>query len=118
MSSPAIKRQIRAILIARARKGQPPITYADLCRQVPRAPSHRSPELYALLGEVSRQSYRKYGIFVTALVVSAGRGVPGAGFFTKLAIPIVGAIPNWKRFWKRERDRVYEFYARQERKRK
>lgn len=114
MSAPAVQRQIRAILIARARKGQPPITYADLCRQVPGAPSHRSQELYDLLGEISRQSHRRHGFFVTALVVSAGTGIPGAGFFTKLAIPIVGAIPDRKRFWERQRDRVYEFYARQE----
>ena len=112
MSSPAIKRKIRAILIARARRGRPPITYSDLCRQVPGVPSHRSPGLYALLGAISRQSYREHRILVTALVVSAGTGIPEAGFFTKLAIPIVGAIPDWKRFWKRERDRVYEFYAR------
>lgn len=114
MVSRAIERQVRAILIARARKGRPPLTYTDLCRQVSGAPSHRSLELYELLGEVSRQSYRKHRIFLTALVVGAGTGIPGPGFFTKMAFPILGVenVPNWRRFWEKERDRVYEFYAR------
>ena len=112
MSSKVIERKIRAILIGRARKGLAPITYQNLCRQAPEAPSHRSLELYEMLGDISRQSWRKHKIFLTALVVRAGEGIPGPGFFTKLAIPIVGAIPNRRRFWEKHRDRVYDFYSR------
>lgn len=114
MSFPEIKRQIRAILIARAREAGPPIAYEDLCKQVPGAPSHRSNELYELLGEISRDTHLRDGIFLTALVINAGLGIPGEGFFTKMAFPTLGveSVPDWVSFWEEERDRVYEFYAR------
>lgn len=113
MITPEIEERIRAVLIAHAHERRL-ITYAELEKEVPGAPSHRSPELYAALGEISKQTYRRDGIFLTALVIGAATGIPGEGFFTKMAFPTLGveSVPDWVRFWEEERDRVYEFYAR------
>ena len=113
MISPETEERIRAVLIAHARERRP-ITYTDLEKEVPGAPSHRSPELYAALGEISKQTYRRDGIFLTALVIGVGTGIPGEGFFTKMAFPTLGveSVADWVSFWEEERDRVYEFYAR------
>lgn len=113
MISPETEERIRAVLRALARERRL-ITYTDLEKEVPGAPSHRSPELYAALGDISEKAYRRDGIFLTALVVGANTGIPGEGFFTKMAFPTLGveSVPDWVSFWKEERDRVYEFYAR------
>ena len=89
------------------------ITYADLCTRVPSAPPYRSKALYQLLGSISEETYRRDQIFLTALVIGAGTGIPGEGFFTKMAFPCLGvtSVPDWVSFWERERDRVFQFYA-------
>ena len=116
MTSPGIEDRIRAVLRTLAREKRL-ITYSDLAETVPGAPSHRSRELYELLGDISEESYREHEIFLSALVIRDDWCFPGEGFFTKLVFPAKGveSVPDWKRCWEAERDRVYEFYAHRDR---
>ena len=88
------------------------ITYGDLSAAVNGSYSARN--IGWQLGPISKETFRVHAVFLSAIVVNEETDMPGDQFFTSIAFPCRGVNPpraQWKKFWEKERDMVFEKYA-------
>ena len=67
-----------------------------------------------MLYRLSAQSYRRRGVFLSAMVVTGDTGQPGGGFFNGMIFPLTGQnVPeaDRRRFWEAARNDVYRAYS-------
>jgi hypothetical protein len=110
----AARSELRELLVACAR-ARSTVTYVDLVARV-RALSLQPNDmrLFALLGELSRDEARAGRGMLSAVVVSAGEGTPGPGFF-RLAERLGRDVADPVSAWVDELRRVHEAWGRAER---
>jgi hypothetical protein len=111
---PAIQ-EIRRILDDRARQ-RDLISYSDLVSRVRSVRLiARSKFLADVLTVISSEEYAAGRGLLSAVVVQKtrhGLGIPGNGFFSRLA-PVSGcAKENWSKCWKRELHKVFQYWQR------
>jgi hypothetical protein len=107
---PAIQ-EIRSILVDRARH-RDLISYSDLVSRIRSIRLiARSSFLADLLTVISREEYAAGRGLLSAVVVKKtrhGLGIPGTGFFSRLAPVSNCRKENWPQCWRREVDKVFE----------
>jgi hypothetical protein len=103
--------EIRQILVDRARH-RDLISYSDLVSRIRSIRLiARSSFLADLLTVISREEYAAGQGLLSAVVVKNtrhGLGIPGTGFFSRLAPVSNCRKENWPQCWRREVDKVFE----------
>lgn len=65
-----------------------------------------NPTFWGMLGEISEDTERRFGVMLTALVVTKAEGSPGGEFY-ELAIDLGRGVNDRLEFWAREVQAVF-----------
>lgn len=89
------------------------VTYGEVARRVfGGRVSARSGALMDLLDEVDTRAEHERGVIVASLVVRADSGMPGEGYFVFVEEELGRRVPDRRRFWQDEVERVWDSYSR------
>lgn len=93
--------------------GRSTVTYGEVARRVfGGRVSARSGALMDILDEVDTQAEHERGVIVASLVVRADSGMPGEGYFVFVEEELGRHVPDRRRFWQDEVERVWDSYSR------
>lgn len=71
----------------------------------------RSRYIMDLLSEIDREEHGRTGTIIASLVVRADSGIPGAGYFSFIAIDFGRDVSNPRDAWRIEAEKVWDAYA-------
>jgi len=86
------------------------VTYSELAGQLTTTYAPNGKPFADLLSDISRKTHAERGALLSAVVVHAGDGLPGDGFFT-LAHELGLRFEDREAFWDSEIAKVYKAWA-------